>query len=49
MHLIYLQKTRPVKLVNAPNSFGILPVRLLLSAFGNMGGISNSERTQHLE
>jgi hypothetical protein len=49
MHLIYLLKSRVVKLVNAPNSFGILPVRLLPTVIGNMGGISNSERTQHLE
>ena len=45
-----LRKPIPVKLVNWPNSVGMLPERLLTTVFGNIEGTSDSERTQvHLE
>ena len=36
-------------MVNFPSSVGMVPLRLLVSVFANIGGTSNSERIQHLE
>ena len=36
-HKLYIPKWRDSKLVNAPNSVGIFPSRLLSAVFGNVG------------
>ena len=45
---MYLQKESEVKLVKAPSSVGMLPLRLLPSAFENkMGELSLSDEETH--